>query len=403
MDTFIARQAIYDRNGNIYGYELLYRSFFSDYYTEDNPDKATGLLLINSYLSLGFENLTNGKLAFINFTPNIIKSGIIEYLPPELIVIELLENYLFDDEFIAICKKLKKKGYRFALDDFVYNPKQTSLLELADIIKIDCLNSPLPDFNGFYSLLKVPKPLLLAEKIESKELFQEVYTEAFSYFQGFYLSRPVILTSFDLKPDKSVLAAFEKVLMQKQYQIDKLEAIIKKDIALTLKILKLSESKAHLPQLSCSIKQALSQISHAEAKCWFNLCNNNYEPDNQSFHLRKSSVIRGRFSELLGSDAKLPFSNSDFYLLGLFSLLDRLLNTSFHQIVNRLPVSTAIRKAFLRKSSPLLDLLMLVESYEAEKWEDVHRQCKLLNIKSEKVAGLYLEALNWQSNLEVTF
>ncbi len=402
MDTFIARQAIYDCFGNIYGYELLYRSFFSDYYTEKNPDKATGLLLINSYLSLGFENLTNGKLAFINFTPNIIKSGIIEYLPPELIIIELLENCQLDDDFIAICKKLKKKGYRFALDDFVYNPKQTSLLELADIIKIDCLNSPLPDFTSFYSLLKEPKPLILAEKIESKELFQEVYNEAFSLFQGFYLSRPVILTSFDLKPDKSVLAAFEKVLKQKQYQIDKLEAIIKKDIALTLKILKLSESKKHLPRLSLSIKQALSQISHAEAKCWFNLCNN-YDSDNQSLNLRKRSVIRGRFTELLGLEAKLASSHSEFYFLGLFSLLDRLLNTSFQQIVNRLPVSMAIKKAYLREPSQLLDLLMLVENYEAEKWENVLRQCELLNIKPEKVAEFYLEAQNWQSNLEVTF
>lgn len=403
MDTFIARQAIYDRNGIIYGYELLYRSFFSDYYTEKNPDKATCLLLINSYLSLGFENLTNGKLAFINFTPNIIKSGIIEHLPPELIVIEILENSKLDNEFVSICKRLKKKGYRFALDDFIYNPQENSLLDIADIIKIDCLNFPLPNLDKFYSQLKEPKPLLVAEKIESKALFQEVYAQPYSLFQGFYLSRPVILTSFDLKPDKAVLVAFEKILEQEQYEVDTLEAIAKKDIALTLKILKLFESKALSQKSAPSIKEALSEISHAEAKCWFNLCMSDRESDNHSLRLQKRSVVRGRFTESLGSEAKLAFSVNELYFLGLFSLLDNLLNTSFNQIINRLPISAAIKKAYLREPSPLLDLLILVENYEAEKWENVLEQCNLLAINPTKVAEFYLEAQKWQNNLEVTF
>ena len=137
-EIHVARQPIFDRNLKIYAYELLFRSNAQDNFNENSADQATYDLVSNTFLALGFETLTKGKKAFINFTDNCLKNDLPLMLPQDKVVVELLENIAPDDqETYQICKNLKEKGYMIVLDDFIITETLNPFVELADIIKID--------------------------------------------------------------------------------------------------------------------------------------------------------------------------------------------------------------------------------------------------------------------------
>ena len=142
METYLARQPIFDRRQNVYGYELLYRSGMTERYDGSDGTEASLAVIRNTFLFLGKQILTPSTYAFINFTKDLLNSGVAEMLPPARTVIEILEDVEPDDELLDTCRALKTGGYKLALDDYTDgNDIQTSLLELSDILKVDLIHS----------------------------------------------------------------------------------------------------------------------------------------------------------------------------------------------------------------------------------------------------------------------
>src|SRR5580698_2302576 len=120
MDVFVTRQAIFDRKQQVYAYELLFRSdAFSNQFDGTEAASATTQVIANSLLSIGLENMLGGKKAFVNFDRTLLIDGFHAILPPETLVIEILETVEPDAEVVAACGNLSKQGYSIALDDFV--------------------------------------------------------------------------------------------------------------------------------------------------------------------------------------------------------------------------------------------------------------------------------------------
>ena len=137
MEVFVARQPIFDDKENIIAYELLFRNNSKENYASLNSDMATYDVMVNSFILIGLDTLTDSKTAFVNFTANALLKGIPELLPKECTTIEILEDVNPTKEIVRVCKKLKSQGYVLALDDFEDNEKLHPLIELADIIKVD--------------------------------------------------------------------------------------------------------------------------------------------------------------------------------------------------------------------------------------------------------------------------
>lgn len=137
MDIFVARQPIFDRKNEVVAYELLFRNGQNNFYNNTNGDEATLKVIANTFYTFDFKDITDNKKAFINFTEELIKKEIATILPKEYVVIEILENIEPNDEIVDACKRLKKRGFILALDDFVFHTKYIKLIEIADIIKID--------------------------------------------------------------------------------------------------------------------------------------------------------------------------------------------------------------------------------------------------------------------------
>ncbi|MCH4198506.1 MAG: EAL domain-containing protein [Clostridium tyrobutyricum] len=197
MNVYVAKQAIVDRFNNTIGYELLFRDTYAqNRYTAMDGDKATLQLLQNSIVNIGMNKLVGTKKAFVNFTDNILKSNICSFISPQNIIIEILEDIQPTDRIIESCKLLKQKGFILALDDFVFKNKYMDLIKLADIIKIDFFITKnierenvlkkIHDINGNIKFL--------AEKVETSKDFKEALSLGYSYFQGYFFSKPQIVT-----------------------------------------------------------------------------------------------------------------------------------------------------------------------------------------------------------------
>jgi len=187
---FIARQPIFDRNMNVFGYELLYRaSQDSTCYKGTSAASSTATVLIG-LMELGLENIVEDRKAFVNFDYDFLLSDAIELIHPEKMIIEVLETTTLDDRIAVRLEELKKRGYRIALDDFEEDIRSVTLLDSIEIIKYDIMITPLNTIASDVKYAIGKKKKLLAEKIETQEEYDLAKKMGFHLFQGYFFSKP---------------------------------------------------------------------------------------------------------------------------------------------------------------------------------------------------------------------
>lgn len=196
-EAFVGRQPILDLEHHVVAYELLFRAAAGDTQARVAEDGlATARLITRAFCDLGIHTVVGKAQAFVNLDAQSLMSAVIETLPREQVVLELLETVETDDRVLRRCRALKTKGYRFALDDFCrYSRACDPLLEIADIIKIDVLMLDPQSLSELVRCLKPWRPKLLAEKVESRECARRCRALGFQFFQGFFFGRPAVLTS----------------------------------------------------------------------------------------------------------------------------------------------------------------------------------------------------------------
>lgn len=400
MDVFIARQPIFDRKQQVYGYELLYRLGTDNFYPGSDGDRATAEVIANSFLLIGMEPLTCGKRAFINFTGNLLKNEIPALLPKDSVAIEILENIDVDQSIVDACQKLKRLGYSLVLDDFVLNDKYLPLIKLADIIKIDFFESTTPQTIAAIRRFGTGNVQLLAEKVEDQEAFRKAYEMGFHYFQGYFFSEPVILSRSDIPGYKlSYLRMLQEVNLP-EFDFDRLEEIIKQDVSLSYKLLKYINSAAFgMRSKIKSIKHALVMLGTLEVKKWANLIILRGLGEDKPDEIMTSSIIRARFGELLALPLGMPNRSSDLFLMGIFSMIGAILNRPMGDILSELPISEEIKDALLGQEGHYQDIYQLIVSYEKANWETFMTYADRLGLDSSIVPGLYVQSLTWANQV----
>lgn len=198
MEVFVARQPIFQKSKRIFGYELLFRGGTANSFPDVDKDAATFSLLSNSFLNLGIESIVGAKRAFINFTGNLLLSGLPLMFPRDKIIVEILEEVEPTGDLIDVCRDFKGRGYNLALDDFYYESRFDPLIELAEIVKIDFRARSLDEIEDSIDKMSSYNVKFLAEKVETYDEFNRALDMGFQYFQGYLFSEPEILTSQDI-------------------------------------------------------------------------------------------------------------------------------------------------------------------------------------------------------------
>ncbi len=394
--VFVARQPIFTRSMQIWGYELLFRhtaqareAVFSD------GDVATAKVILDGF-ALAAKGLPDKVRTFINFSRQLVLDDIPDALPGGQ-VIELLEGIVLDDELLEKCTRLKK-DHLLALDDYTGQPGYDSLLELADIIKVDVLNLAPQDIARQSSELQAYPGRLLAEKVEDRDTFYLTKGLGFEFFQGFFFSRPMIIEGRKLSSSEMTRLRILKELSREEIDPWRLEKIIQAEVTLAYRLLTYINSPGfNLLSKVNSVAHALKMLGANKIRQWLCvliLADFNATPRGQAVvHM---AAARGFFLKYLGDKYPGPMTAEAMFTVGLLSLLDALLDQPFETILEQIPLSDEIKAALLDEVPGVSSCIEMVRCMEAGQWSDVHRITERERFDIREVARAYADAL-WQS------
>ncbi|WP_025209697.1 EAL and HDOD domain-containing protein [Hippea sp. KM1] len=401
MDFLIGRQAILDRNGNTFGYELLYREEFSSLTSRSNIDgnTATSRVIINAFINMGLDKIAKQGRIFINFTKDLILDRIYEALPKEKIVIEVLEDVIAEENIIESLKDAKKLGYTIALDDFVFLEHQKQLVELADIIKIDFLELSKKEIEEQLKLYRPYNLKLLAEKVETREDFEFALNLGFHYFQGFFFQKPTIEAKRDISPYQATLIKALRTINDPNSTMDDLVELISGDMYMHTKLLSLVNSPFFgLKTKVNSIKKAVSILGEKKTKEWLNLLYVSKLAESKPQELIVLSTVRGKFASLLAEHFNL--NKDKAYIMGMFSLIDSILDKPMENILKEFDyIDSQIKGALLGKNNTYKKLLDFIRAYENGDFETAQGIAEKTNLINENINQYYFEAIEFSDSI----
>ena len=396
MEIYVARQPVFNKNKRLYGYELLFRDGLSNAFPDIDGDTATSKLLSNSFFSIGMNQLTSGKTAFINFPQSLLLKKVPMMFPSEKMIVEVLEDVDPTEQVISACNEIAKAGYSLALDDFVFKNEIRPLIELADIIKIDFMLTPIDEIQKIVNRFERKNIKLLAEKIETYEDFKNALSMGFLYFQGYFFSKPEIISGKEIAPYKITLLQIVGEANKKDCSFEKLEKLINRDVSISYKLLRYINSAffKRAREIS-SIKHAIVLLGEMEVKRFISMVATAELASDKPDELVRASIIRARMCELLGLHSHNGADISELFLMGLFSLIDAMLDNNMEDIMQSLPLSKNIKQALLEEKGDLADYLKLVSSYESANWETFSSIISNINVDEKKFPEFYQEAVSW--------
>ena len=405
MEVFVARQPIFNIHEQIVGYELLYRNKKQDNaFPNIDSDIATVDVLVNSFLSIGIGEVALGKPAFVNFTSNLLHSPVFDYLDPTKIIVEVLEDVEINVSIIERIQELKARGFKIALDDFIMNEITTeldSVLRLTDYIKIDFLATPLLErmeienqIKSNYSHIK-----LLAEKVETRNQYEVAKYTGYSLFQGYFFEQPQILSTTDIPPNVIQYLQILSQLREEEPDINHLSESIERDISLTYKLLQLiNHSNKRSKSKVRSIKQAILLLGLAELRKWMYLLamrEARLDSENDAKkEIMLASLFRAKLCEKL-AHYNYEENYPEYFLVGLFSLIDTILERPLNSILQQLPFSEEIAETISGQDTTMSPYLKLSIASNKADFKKVELYAAELDIPMHIVMQFYEETNEW--------
>lgn len=399
MQLFIGRQPIVNVKRQIIGYELLFRKGEENYYSFNDGNEATMSVIGTTLYHIGFKKLVGNKKAFFNFTRDVLKSKFEEILPKNQVVIEVLEDIEIDDELVSILEDMKQRGYSIALDDVCDVNRFQGIEKLIDYVKVDWMLCSEENRKAIPEALKTYPIHLLAEKIEEEGDFNKATEYGYTYFQGYFFSKPVVLSQKAL-PARSI-KSFE--LMSKvndsSFSLNQAAEIIKQEPALALSLLTFVNSAAMSFQDRIkSVDQALILLGESNVKRWIvalivtQACNSNPAIINMA-------VERAKFCELLAIEMGLSDHAESLFLVGLFSLGERMLDQPMDQLIDSIGVDDLIGDTLLGKETQYSKILNLVKAQEKNDFQKIKKLLKNTQVSSHRFQDIFTQVIDWSNQL----
>ena len=390
---FIARQPIFDRDQQVYGYELLYRDSLENCFTSNDKEAACRGTLDSTFL-MGLDVLCAGAYSFVNCTRDALLEGYVTLLPPKSTVVEVLETVMPEPEVFSACRTLKDAGYMLALDDFVPDDPREAFTEIADLIKLDMKATPRQRWKEMVERYSAKSIVMLAEKIETHEQFFTARDMGFVYFQGYFFQKPVIYATSEIPHNQVNYLRMLQVVYQPELDWNALERLIKHEASLCYRLLRYLNSACFgFKREIRTVRHALSMLGEREIRKWITLVATVGAGRDKPDELVRSALVRGHFCELLSRHSRMR--ESDHFLLGLLSLMDAILGMPMPEILARVPIDHDIRQALLGMASPLRPWYELVVAQENADWQKCSDLALSLKLSEADVAQAYLESIRW--------
>lgn len=413
-DIYLARQPIVDDQGNLLGFELLFRSDSQNRAEVLDNSTATATVVVNAFSDLGIERVLGAHKGFINVNAELLHSDMIELLPRQQVVLEILETEIIDEPLIRRCRELKEKGFSLALDDIIeLTPDKQLLLPVVDIIKLDLMYIVPAKLRGITEKLKAHRIDLLAEKVESQDQARYCSELGFSLFQGYYFARPETLSGKRIDPSKLSLLRILQLTLTDAGNED-IEKVFKESPDLTYRLMRIINSAASgLARKISTVQQGLMLLGRKPLQRWVQLLlyasgatgatGTTGGRDAQRISpLMQLAATRGKLMETAALAAR-PGDKDHAdraFMVGILSLLGALLGVSLNEVLAQLSVADDVRLSLIGREGALGTLLKLCEALEAN---DVAAAQALLRalpaLDWAAIKKAELEAVGWANSL----
>ncbi len=402
MDVYLGRQPILDRNYEVVGYELLFRSSPANYCDATDNVTATSQVIVNAVLGVGLDRLLQSKPAFINFDRQLLLGDWTTLLPPQRGIIEILETVPADQEVLSACERLHQQGYSIALDDCADDLRTSKFAPFVDILKIDFQQLPIPEQEQIARRYRGNKKLV-AEKVETIQEFERARRFGYDWFQGYFFARPAVLQASRLPASQVNSLRLVKQVQRPELDFRALEELIRQDVSFSHSLLKFLNSAAFSWASPVeSVRHGLLLLGADEIRKWAWMASLSGLGRNRPRVLMSQVLLRGRFAESISVAAGLPLGEADPFLLGMFSLLDAILERPLDGILEDLNITSGLRSALLG-TAPTGDLLStvlrIVKAYEIADWTAVHDAAATISIPVDALSSCYLESVQWVDNV----
>jgi len=392
-NVLLARQPIYNTDLGIFAYELLFRSDSNEQISDIGADTATSMVIFNAFSEIGISNVVGEHRAFINFTRNLLVN------PPPFtnseIVIEVLEDIEPDAEVINSLNNFKQQGFTIALDDFEYQEHLQSFVDLADIIKIDVTALTETQIAEHVTQLKRPGIALLAEKVETQEMYDFCKGLGFEYFQGYFLSRPKIMKGRKVSANKLVVMKLITDLQSPDSNPQKLHDTISKAPGLSFKLLRMVNSAAYRRANKIdSLYRAILLLGEKDIKHWASVLALS-SLDDKPHALSELTMVRAKMCELIGSHLRSQ-QKELFFTVGMLSMLDAYFDAPIEELLKSMSFTDEINNALIHHNGQLGFVLKTAIAYEQGNWGNIDWQgLTNLHLSILDVKQAYLDSLQW--------
>lgn len=401
---FLGRQPILDREQNLMAFEILFRS--ADVSTANVTDfsQASASVIIDSLAAFGLQAVLGRHRGYFNVHRDVLMNDALELLPKEKVVLELLETVQPDAEVVARCQNLKSKGFTLALDDHEYSAQYEPLYESIAIIKVDILQVGMERLPAEVSRLRSWPVQLLAEKVETREVFTQCFDLGFDLFQGYYFARPMVLNRRRVEiSNLSLIKLLNQMIAEAE--VDEIEATFRQNPDMAYTLLRLVNSVAMgFREPIKTLRHAIVILGRKQLLRWTQLAlfATKLGSDTPS-PLLEVAALRGRLMELLVG--RLPLTGTDreladrAFMTGILSLVDVLFETSMDLVVEQLNLTDDVRAALLRREGTLGSLLLVAEKLEDANLGELTHLLERSELDVDSLVEAHLGAIQWTDSL----
>jgi EAL and modified HD-GYP domain-containing signal transduction protein len=401
---FLGRQPILDRNARTVAYELLFRSGAVGGADVTDGRLATASVIAHAFTELGIEAVLGDCRGFINFDAQTLLSDLPEALPPGKVVLEILETVEFSNAVVNRCQQLHAAGFGLALDDLTHiSPGHEAVMPLVEVIKIDLHAVPDGQLAAVVEACRRPGVELLAEKVDTQEQADLCRKLGFTYFQGYFFARPVILEGRAVDPSRAVLLELVQQVIGVA-EIREVEASFKRSPELSYKLMRLVNSAAMgISNRIESLSHALTMLGARQLSRWLQVLLFAH-PSAGTFPtpLLNMAASRGKLMELLAEEISTDTQFMDrAFMTGILSLLDALLGMPMDEILAQIHVSDEVRDALLHRAGRLGQLLQVAETVERSDMNAVRDLAtRTTSFDTARLPILQINAMAWANEIE---
>jgi EAL and modified HD-GYP domain-containing signal transduction protein len=400
--SFIGRQPIVNSQQEIIGYEFFFKNDHNDSHTPFEADIQTCAKILSTTIDEMHESwLLGQQLAFISVDDVMLNSEFLELMPAEKTVLEIVHTVAVTPEALARCIALKQNKFKIALDNPQQHPQLEALVPYADYIKLDMSDVDTTQAKRLLQKYQTAACKAIAEKVEKNAQFDSLLEAGYQQFQGYFYAKPENLTSKVINPSfDGVLHLLN--LVSQEADNKTIENGFKRDTTLSYKLLRYINSVGF--GLSCevqSIGHALTILGRNQLYRWLTLLMVTAGNNSSSPALMKTSITRGRLTELLGEPFFDKRDRDNLFVVGVFSLLDVMLKVPMDQALEKLQLPEPIVEALTRREGIFGPFLKLTEACEDANNAEILQLAALLQLNPDKVNQCHMEALAWTEALGI--